>query len=367
MQTDHVIVFRREDRYAGWPANYGLWAWGDELALGFVVGHPRPEERFHARDRSRPFVAMLSRSLDGGHTWAAEPLSAPSPGGCALSADEHMLPELGLNAALAQGLPPLPAPPPQPLDLAAPDLALLCARTGLGAGTRSWFYASYDRCRTWQGPFALPMFGQTGIEARTDALISDARTCTLFLTASKADGGEGKGVLCARTVDGGRTWALRSWVAVSQSGYTIMPSSARLSPRTVVTAVRCHDGGALGQGRHWIDLYRSDDDGLTWRHVAQPIPDTGRGGNPPALLQLYDGRLCLTYGYRAAPYGIRARLSADEGATWSEDLVLRADAGSHDLGYTRTVQRPDGALVTAYYYNDRPGGAAFIAATLWRP
>lgn len=367
MDAEHRIVYRRPDRYAGWPANYGLWAWGDELALGFVVGYPRPQEHFHARDRRHPFETLLARSLDGGRTWSAEPLSAPAPGGRALSADEHMLPELGVGAALAQGLPPLPAPPERPLDFAAPDLALLCARTGLGAGTRAWFYASYDRCRTWQGPYSLPMFGQAGIEARTDYLISDARTCTLFLTAAKPEGGEGKGVFCARTVDGGRTWALRSWVATGGEGYAIMPSSVRLAPETLLTAVRCHDGRALDQGRHWIDLYRSDDDGLTWRHLSRPVPDTGRGGNPPALLRLQDGRLCLTYGYRAEPYGIRARLSADEGCTWGGELVLRDDGGSHDLGYTRTVQRPDGVLVTAYYYTDCPGGAAYIAATLWRP
>ncbi len=29
------------------------------------------------------------------------------------------------------------------------------------------------------------------------------------------------------------------------------------------------------------------------------------------MIKLRDGRLCLTYGYRAAPFGIRARLSED--------------------------------------------------------
>jgi len=82
---------------------------------------------------------------------------------------------------------------------------------------------------------------------------------------------------------------------------------------------------------------------------------------------LQDGRLCLTYGYRAAPFGIRARLSADAGATWEPEIVLRDDACSPDLGYTRTCQQPDGTLVTVYYYNDTPGGAAYIAATLWTP
>ena len=69
----------------------------------------------------------------------------------------------------------------------------------------------------------------------------------------------------------------------------------------------------------------------------------------------------------ARPFGIRARLSADQGVTWSEEIILRDDGGSHDLGYPRTVLRPDGTVVTVYYYNDRLGGEAYIAATLWKP
>jgi hypothetical protein len=30
------------------------------------------------------------------------------------------------------------------------------------------------------------------------------------------------------------------------------------------------------------------------------------------------------------------------------------------------VQRPDGAIVTAYYYNEQAEGERFIAATIWR-
>jgi hypothetical protein len=364
---EHVIVYRDPERYAAWPANYGLWAWGDELVAGFTVGTPLPEAHFHARDNRRPFCTMQARSLDGGRTWRLEPMNAPAPGVRALSSDEHMLPELRLGQALEAGLEPQPAPIAQPIAFDDPELALLCARTGLGAGTRSWFYASHDRCRTWQGPFRLPRFGQAGIEARTDPIISDRDTCSLFLTASRDDGREGKGVFCARTVDGGRSWALRSWVVRPPEGYAIMPATVRLDNGALLTAVRCHDGAAFDAGRHWIDLYRSDDDALTWRFVSRPVPDTGRGGNPPAMILLPDGRLCLTHGCRGAPYGIRARLSSDGGATWEPEVALRTDGGSPDLGYTRTVQRPDGTLVTVYYYNDTSGGAAYIAATLWRP
>jgi hypothetical protein len=82
---------------------------------------------------------------------------------------------------------------------------------------------------------------------------------------------------------------------------------------------------------------------------------------------LKDGRLALTYGYRSAPYGIRARLSADAGRSWGGEIMLRQDGGAWDLGYTRTVQRPDGMLVTVYYFNDKPDQERYIAATIWNP
>jgi hypothetical protein len=76
----------------------------------------------------------------------------------------------------------------------------------------------------------------------------------------------------------------------------------------------------------------------------------------------------LTYGCRAAPYSIRARLSSNGGRTWGKELVLRDDGGGRDLGYPRSVQRPDGKVVTIYYFWDRKTGPErYIAATIWDP
>lgn len=363
---EHITIYREPGRYAGWPANYGIWAWGDEIVVGFTVGYHDPAGGFHARDRSRPFTAMQARSLDGGRSWSVEPTPCRTPGGRGLSADEHVEPALRAATAIEQGLAAAPRPCPGGLDFTHPDFALMCGRTGLKAGARSWFYASTDRCRSWLGPFSLPLFGFTGVAARTDYLVSGPATCTLFLTAAKTDGEEGR-VFCARTTDAGKTFVLLSPIGPEPSGYAIMPASLRLSSTRLLCAVRCCERPAgLAAARHWIDLYASDDDGATWRYLARPVPDTGSGGNPPTLTHLQDGRLCLTYGYRAQPFGIRARLSADEGRTWNTEIILRADGGSHDLGYPRTVQRPDGTLATIYYFNDQPGGAGYIAATLWR-
>ena len=45
-------------------------------------------------------------------------------------------------------------------------------------------------------------------------------------------------------------------------------------------------------------------------------------GCPPHLLALGDGRLLCTYGYRRAPFGVRACLSHDGGETWEDEIRL---------------------------------------------
>lgn len=355
----HVTVYREKGRYAGWPANYGIWSWGDEIVVGFTVGYHKSDAGFHTRDREKPFTAMQARSLDGGETWQVGETPCRRPGDRALSADEHMQDDLGVGRALDRedALPPCPGG----IDFAQPDFALMCARSGVRGGARSWFYYCYDRCKSWEGPFGLPMFGRTGIAARTDYLVSGRDECTLFLTAAKTDSEEGR-VFCSRTSDGGKTFHFLSWIGREPGGFAIMPASVRLPDSHILGAVRCRE-----DERNWIDLYTSSDDGETWQYISRPVPTTGVGGNPPTLTRLVDGRLCITYGFRDAPHGIRATFSSDDGATWGEDIVVRDDGGNHDIGYPRTVQRPDGTIVTVYYFNDSADGERYITATLWRP
>jgi hypothetical protein len=86
-----------------------------------------------------------------------------------------------------------------------------------------------------------------------------------------------------------------------------------------------------------------------------------------------DGRVACVYGYRLPPFGIRARLSDDSGATWGSELILRGDGGSWDLGYPRVTEIEPGRLLTVYYMNrkDDPiqlnGGVRHIAQTVFSP
>ena len=357
----HVIVYKEPDRYAGWPANYGIWNWGDEIVTGFTLGFHSNNGGFHYRDRDRPFITMQSRTIDGGFTW--ENIEAPlaAPGKVAISADEHMNLSLGPVHERAN--------PPKSLDrninFSNPDFAILMGRTGLRKGCQSYFYISENRCNSWGGPYSFPMFGELGIAARTDIITdnSNPQSAKLFLSATKPDGGEGR-VFCAATKDGGSSFGFVSWLREEPEGFDIMPSSLQLSSGRIISAIRSRSSNG---DRDWIDLMSSDDGGLTWVLLSRPVNSTGIGGNPPAMLQLNDGRICLIYGYRDEGSGMRYVISKDEGISWSEEIIIRDDAGNHDVGYPRAVERPDGNVVVVYYHNDTADSERYIAATIWKP
>lgn len=345
----HVVVFKEEGRFGGWPANHGIWSWGDEILVGFEAGYLEPKEQGHAIDYSRPADHVLARSLDGGETWTVE-----SPPG--------LRPPPGRTVARVptgtDGKPTIPFE--GTIDFSEPGFALTARMLDIHIGP-SRFYYTTDRGKTWQGPYEIPDFGRRGIAARTDYLVDGPRELTMFLTAAKDNDGKQGRTICVCTKDGARTWEFVSFVTPEPpvGKKAIMPSSVRLDETTILTAVR---------RKRSIDLYRSEDDGATWTFVGTPAPDTGaHNGNPPCLTLLRDGRLVLTHGYRSAPYGIRARISTNAGESWSEEIMLRDDGGAWDLGYARTVQRLDGRLVSVYYFNDGPDEERYIAATIWDP
>ena len=252
---EQVKIYHEPGRYAGWPANYGIWSWENEIVVGFTVGYHDSGGGFHARDRSRPFVGMQARSLDGGQTWEVVDTPCQAPGGRGLSADEHMQTELGIGNPERQEHAPVPCPG---VDFMHPDFALMCARSGLRAGAVSWFYTSHNRCQTWDGPYRLSSFDQTGIAARTDYLVFGPSDCLLFLTAAKSDGQEGH-VFCARTRDGAISFDFVSWIGNEPAGFSIMPAHVLLPDGRILVAMRCRDRGQRDKGteKNWSMSKRS--------------------------------------------------------------------------------------------------------------
>lgn len=341
----HSIVYKESGKFGGWPANCGLWSWRNEIVVGFLqrIFEQKPEG--HAMRVDIAPVQMQARTTNGGETWSIE-----RPPGLAMPAGiqyEHFKVEKG----------PAITDCPGGINFLHPDFAFT-ARMAMNPPGESWFCYSLDRCVSWEGPFNLPNFGHTGTAARTDYLVNGKHDMFVFLTVAKADGEQGR-VALVQTQDGAKTWKLVSYVGSEPQGddYAIMPSTVRLDAMHLLTSIR-HRG--------FIETYRSRDNGATWQYDGRPVPKTGKG-NPGCLTRLRDGRLALTYGYRAVPFGIRALLSSDGGKTWGSDVILRQDGGSEDIGYPLSVQRPDGKMLTVYYYNTDLAEERYIATTLWDP
>jgi hypothetical protein len=351
----HSTVYAPTDRFAGWPANNGLWAWDDgEILVGCSVGTFCAQA---GHSVTGPIRSVLLRSTDGGSSWTAhEPegyLNAPRP-----------------LADLDEGV-----------DFAAPGFAMRVIGTGYH-GTdepRGAFHLSSDRGRTWDGPYRLGDLAEHkalhGLEMtpRTDYLVNGPADCTVFLSARKPGSWGGDRVFCARTMDGGRTFAFVSWMVPPSDPYrAVMPSTARCwahgsTPLELVSAVRRRD---MRGDQAWIDAYISSDGGTSWSFRSRIGETGGWNGNPPALACLRDGRLCSVYGNRSLRQML-ACYSADGGHTWSKPQVLRDDFGSiddePDFGYPRLVQRVDGQLLALYYWATRAHPQQHIAATLWTP
>jgi hypothetical protein len=349
----HVKVYHEAGRFGGWPANHGMWRWDNEILVGYSRGYYKDlgSTRHHI-DRERPEEFWLARSVDGGITWTHEHPAKKGflvPRGASLHGTE--------NPGLA--LPPI-TDLREPIDFAHPDFALTFRMENVNAGTSRFEY-SYDRGKTWRGPYRLPNFGTQGTAARTDYIVNGRRDAFIFITVSKENGREGR-ALCARTTDGGTTWKLHSWIGPEPAGFAIMPSTVRISDTELLTTLRRREGTS-----RWISAWRSQDNAKTWTQEKHPVETLGEG-NPPMLNRLQDGRLCLTYGFRAYPFSILARLSADKGKSWGPQIELRKDGVDRDIGYVRSVQRPDGKMVTTYYISDsETGPERYIGATIWDP
>lgn len=120
-------------------------------------------------------------------------------------------------------------------------------------------------------------------------------------------------------------------------------------------------------------LWKSMDDGRTWRRHR----DCGRFGTYgemyPRFLRLHDGRLLLTFTVRSNstdgfPLGLRALISPDDGETWdfAHDRIVISDRnhGASGGGFGNTIQLADGKLVSVYSYRGEDG-ITHVEAARW--
>ena len=111
----HVVVYKEAGRFAGWPANHGIWSWGDEILVGFSRGTYKDRGPYHHIDHDRPEEFLLARSRDGGDTWSVE---RPGPAGrsrarpgCATDSSRPARPRNGRPTSPSRSTSPIPTSP----------------------------------------------------------------------------------------------------------------------------------------------------------------------------------------------------------------------------------------------------------------
>ncbi|MDR2673507.1 MAG: glycoside hydrolase [Opitutaceae bacterium] len=337
----HVIVYHNEREFAGWPANEGMWSWGDEILVAYDIGKYQKSETGHSVTGRLHYG--FSRSKDGGLTWQAEPHPDVL----------HYVEIKPERTPYNHG----------PVNFGAPGFAMKLRQHS--------YYLSEDRGRTWNGPWRIPRLPDPVPLARTCHIVTGGSSALVFLTSAPETGHppteRGRSSVI-ETKDAGRSWELLSYIgndpgaglpAGQMPAFSIMPDAVRISPDHFVAAVRCRINRAK-----WTDIHESTDHCRTWRKLVRLEQGSN---NPVALAHLGGKAIAAIYGWRGHALGIRARISKDGGRRWGGEIILRRDASSWDIGYTRAVVRPDGAVVVVYYYTTKERPQPHIEATIWHP
>ncbi len=271
----HVQVFQQDGRFAAWPANGGISAWGNEILVGFVEASYAETTSLHTYD---PKTARhkYARSLDGGLNWSIE--DAYAAGQTARAYDHFIEDNI---ASIAKPL-------TVPMNFMHPEFVLSLVRLNNNHDGPSIFYHSNDKGKSWKGPFSFPNLGTPGVATRNDFLVEGDKELMAFLTVAKNNQREGR-VANVRTTDGGLTWKMLGWIGLEPEGFDIMPSTERISANEILTVFRTRQGNTLDL----MTAHFSSDNGLSWTRIQDPVADTGHGGSPPTLVRLKDGRLAL--------------------------------------------------------------------------
>jgi hypothetical protein len=218
------------------------------------------------------------------------------------------------------------------------DLLVLCS--GWTDVRRNWVCRSSDGGRTWtqHKEFVAPETGWTEfipfgpIFVGEDGALHTSCYAGEFTDPTKSTKTRSYRAWHFRSDDDGATWRPTSVIGAKHNETSLF----HLGGKQWLAAARVDA----------VELFRSNDDGATWQG---PQRVTERNEINAHLARLKDGRLLLTYGNRVKDqFGVLAKLSSDEGKTWSEPLRL-AHTLNTDCGYPSSVQRADGKIVTAYY------------------
>lgn len=222
---------------------------------------------------------------------------------------------------------------------------------------QAWICRSADGGRTWavdKRSFPKPPEGFTELIPFGDILpgADGALRAACYARDLKT---RQDSVWIVRGDNDGRAWRIQARISDANNETALL----HLGAGKWLAAAR-----SLSKTRQRLDLWRSDDDGRTWTSAG---PLTEASQHPAHLARLRDGRLLLTYGNRTpGQFGVQAKLSPDEGRTWTAPLVLVEDLLNGDCGYPASVQLPSAQVLTAFYSRGAPDhGRYHMGTVIW--
>lgn len=224
---------------------------------------------------------------------------------------------------------------------------------------------SVDGGHTWQEPILPPsaqgeitlnVFGQP-VPAYNRGAMCEGRDGRLFWVVASNNSLSPRKTETHLMIssDKGTTWKYSCPVA-RDAKVTFSETSVYETPKGDLVAFIRTDG----LDDHTV-VARSVDGGKSF----QPWQDAGFQGHPHYALRLPDKRVLLVYGYRHAPFGVRARVLDAECTNFSsaDEIVLRDDGGNGDLGYPWATMISKTEALAVYYFNIGDG-TRHIAGTI---
>jgi hypothetical protein len=215
-----------------------------------------------------------------------------------------------------------------------------------------WMIRSTDGGRTWSPRYSCIVDSPHG-----PIQLADGR----LLYAGKELWTGAKRVGVCESLDDGQSWRWLAEIPVrpgdNASDYHEL-HAVEAKAKHIIVQIRNHNTANANETLQT----ESEDGGKTWS-----VPhEIGVWGLPSHLLRLQNGWLLMTYGHRRTPLGNQARVSTDEGRTWSSLICISADGSSGDLGYPSTAELDDGTLVTVWYEKLQNSSAAVLRQARWK-